>query len=166
MTAKEKLTSLADAVREKTGKTELLSLDAMTSLINGIEVGGLPTGWSTGEFKTSQESAAGDFNIFHGLSDIPNFVFIWSTSPTLKNGTWRMVMKVNMGKEYNEDFQRYEPTSVFSYGVREIGTAFRASSCSETDVDTVDYFIVPSQSTTVYSPEITYNWVAICCPEM
>lgn len=166
MTAKEKLTSLADAVREKTGETGPLSLDSMTSLIKELEVGGLPIGWATGEFKTTEETTNGDFIVTHGLSDIPNYVFIWSTAAAHVNGRWRMVMKVNMGKEYNEDFQRYEPTSVFSYGVKETATAFRASSCSEWDVDTVDYFIVPSQSTTVYPPDTTYKWVAICCPEM
>ena len=168
MTAKEKLTALADTIREKTGETGLLTLDSMTALVKALEIGGasLPEGWATGEFTVTEDTASGDFSIEHGLGDIPNYVFIFSTASTFENGNWRMLMKVNTGKEYNPDTQRYEPTSIFSYGVKETATSFRGISCYESDVDTVDHFVVPSQSTTVYSPNITYKWVALCFPEM
>lgn len=40
MTLTEKLTALADAVREKTGRTEPMTLDEMTAEIDGLSVGG------------------------------------------------------------------------------------------------------------------------------
>ncbi len=166
MTAKEKLCALADAIREKTGETGLLTLDKMTELVSALGAGSeivLPEGWAMGEFNTTEETAQGDFPIAHGLSDIPNYIFIWSTAPTYTHGSWRMLMKVNLGKTYNEETKRYEPTDIFSYGVRETTTAFRASTCSESDVDDTDYFMVPSQTSSVYPPDITYKWVAIHC---
>ena len=36
----ERLTEIADAIREKTGGTELLTLDQMVDAINGIQTGG------------------------------------------------------------------------------------------------------------------------------
>ena len=47
MALTDKLTNIADAVRAKTGKTDLLTLDSMVEEINGIETGGgeeLPEG--------------------------------------------------------------------------------------------------------------------------
>lgn len=47
MALTDKLSSIADAIRDKTGKTELLTLDQMPTEIAGIETGGggsdLPT---------------------------------------------------------------------------------------------------------------------------
>ena len=40
MSVKEKMTAIADAIREKTGGTELLTLDQMVDAINGIQSGG------------------------------------------------------------------------------------------------------------------------------
>lgn len=40
MSVKEKMTALADAIRGKTGGTELLTLDQMVDAINGISTGG------------------------------------------------------------------------------------------------------------------------------
>ena len=40
MSVNEKMTAIADAIREKTGKSELITLDAMPGEIRGIETGG------------------------------------------------------------------------------------------------------------------------------
>ena len=40
MSVKEKMTAIADAIREKTGGTEEMTLDAMAEAITGIEAGG------------------------------------------------------------------------------------------------------------------------------
>lgn len=163
MTAKEKLTALADAVREKTGETGLLTLDAMTTLISSLEAGGggLPKGWAMGEFNTTEETSGGDFPIEHGLGAIPNYIVIWSTSPTLVANSWRMVMSVNMGMEFNEDENRYEPSYFNSYGIRDANTTLSTNGCSISDVDGEDCFWTPSHTRVMYSPAVTYKWIAI-----
>ena len=162
-TAKEKLTALADAVREKTGETGLLSLDAMTTLIQALEVGGggLPTGWATGEFVTTDETKGGNFNIEHGMGKMPNFIFIWSTATELVNRQVRCVMKANLGEEYDEEIGYYPPYYNL-YMFRDSNSGFGNVSGGNCDYDdNRDTFCVPTASTTYYYPTTTFKWLAI-----
>lgn len=172
MTAKEKLTALADAVREKTGETGLLSLDSMTSLIKALNIGGgtsLPHGWAMGEFNTTEATAEGGFKIEHGLGTVPEYILIWSTATEPISGAWRMLVKVNVGKEYNPEaedadgniYGRYEPLNVMDYGAKDMGTGVRATPCDANDVDDDTYIDVPFYTNTVYPPDITYRWLAV-----
>lgn len=50
MALTDKLTAIADAIRDKTGGTEEMTLDQMATEINGIEVGGGSGGGGSAEF--------------------------------------------------------------------------------------------------------------------
>lgn len=73
MALTDKLTAIADAIRGKTGKTDGLTLDAMVSAIDGIEVGGgggIP--YATGSFTVTSPNQAA--TITHNLNSTKVFV--------------------------------------------------------------------------------------------
>ena len=74
MSVKEKMTAIADAIRGKTGGTELLSLDAMAEAITGIETGG------GGDYTNDQigaliDKSVTEFTIPDGVTTIGTYVF-------------------------------------------------------------------------------------------
>lgn len=75
----DKLTAIADAVRAKTGGTELLTLDQMAAAIGGISGGGGVTGlaYDMGEFVLDADST-GFGKIYHNLGELPGFVLVWT----------------------------------------------------------------------------------------
>lgn len=75
----DKLTAIADAVRTKTGGTELLTLDQMAAAIGGISGGGGVTGltYDMGEFVLDADST-GWGKIYHNLGELPGFVLVWT----------------------------------------------------------------------------------------
>ncbi len=164
MTAKEKLCALADAIREKTGETGLLTLDKMTELVSALGAGSeivLPEGWAMGEFMVTDETTSGSFYIEHGLGAIPNCILIWSTSDTFTANTWRMIMKINFGSVYNEDEGRYEPADFNSYGIRDTSSGTVNQASSSLYVDSEVHFVTPSNPRVAFLPGVTYKWVAI-----
>lgn len=50
----EKLTAIADAIRDKTGGTEELTLDQMAAAISGIETGGGSSAFHSGSFTPAE----------------------------------------------------------------------------------------------------------------
>lgn len=75
----DKLTAIADAVRAKTGGTELLTLDQMAAAIGGISGGGGVTGlaYDMGQFVLDADST-GWGKIYHNLGELPGFVLVWT----------------------------------------------------------------------------------------
>lgn len=72
------LTAIGDAIREKTGKEDLLTLEQMPQEIRGIESGGGGgLAYDTGEFVLDTDVTARKW-INHNLGDIPEFVCIWT----------------------------------------------------------------------------------------
>lgn len=163
-TAKEKLTALADAVREKTGESKPLSLDTMTALIQALEVGdGIPEGWAMGTFTTTADTAEGDFYIEHGLGKIPNVIIIFAETEEMVGGTVMGVIRLNNGEEFGGD--RYYP--LYSVG-RTIcaksstsGIDFVQLGDSGSQEDSRTAIFVADRSGYVYYPSFTYRWVAI-----
>lgn len=168
MTAKEKLTALADAIREKTSITSPLSLDAMTAAVSALSAGSLPEGWSTGEFSTDGTTEDGGFRIEHGLGRIPEFVLILRCQNDLISQSVHGVIRINTGEELDSDFGS------------EIGEeGYVASACSQrilydnssaTDIsatagedgwDSRLTLEVPTLSQATYTQGCTYLWLCI-----
>ena len=76
-----KLTAIANAIRDKTGSTGTLTVDAMPAAIAGIVTGtSLPSGITVGTFEASPVTGytpPGGFTIAHGLGKKPGAVLIW-----------------------------------------------------------------------------------------
>lgn len=72
------MTNIADAIREKTGETGLLTLDAMAAAIAAIEAGGGGGGGGAvaawGEIKPASKTSV--LEIEHGLGVVPQFAVI------------------------------------------------------------------------------------------
>lgn len=78
MSVNEKMTAIADAIREKTGESEPLSLDEMAEAIAGLSI-------STGSAETGTVTASGSatISISHSLGKVPLLVMIYSTSSSV-----------------------------------------------------------------------------------
>ncbi|MBR6676139.1 MAG: hypothetical protein IKL24_02275 [Clostridia bacterium] len=167
-TAKEKLTALADAVREKTGEGGKLSLDRMTALIKALSVGegDLPDGWDTGSF-TFSEDTLGDENengifIDHKLGKIPNFVFIWLNDPlAMGRNQWRAIVKYNLGEDVDEETGEVTPSYFDVVGMRMSNATHTATRVSPDWLDRTDAFYLPYYTSTYYKAGYTYNWLAV-----
>lgn len=80
MALTDKLTAIADAVRAKTGGTELLTLDQMAAEIAGISGGGV-TGlaYDIGEFVFDTDTPSHKTPaVQHSLGEIPDCIIVWS----------------------------------------------------------------------------------------
>lgn len=80
MALTDKLTAIADAVRAKTGGTELLTLDEIAAAISGISGGGgLPSAVATvtyGEYIPTVDTNTMP-EIAHGLGAVPDITAAW-----------------------------------------------------------------------------------------
>ena len=87
MSVNSKLTAIADAIREKTGESGSLTLDAMAAAIAGIEAGGGNV--TSGFFSLDANTAAYGYELTHGLGVIPKFFIVFldfsSAKPSTKN---------------------------------------------------------------------------------
>lgn len=164
MTGKEKLTALADAIREKTGATGLLSLDAMTEAVKAFEGGGLPAGWATGTFNTTAETMYGNIQIEHDLGAIPDVVVIFrETNSALTAYAMRGVIRFNSGEEYDEEYGYYPATTAQRVFYDNSSQTTIQSTVGASDYeDNRETFCVPNgPSNTIYVPAYTYRWIAI-----
>ena len=76
MSVYEKMTALADAIRSKTGETDLLTLDGMSEAIAGIATGG-GAKIATGTFTPAENlESSCDITITHNLGEIPKFAMV------------------------------------------------------------------------------------------
>lgn len=82
MSVNEKMTAIADAIREKTGGTELLGLDAMAQAIVALG-GGTPDSIDKidgGLFTMASTHSSGNYEIPHNLGEYPDFFMIRNVS--------------------------------------------------------------------------------------
>lgn len=77
------LTSIADAIRAKAGTSDKLAFPAgFAEAIAAIEAGGGSAGVSFGKFKIATYPGTGNYEIAHGLGEIPYyFAFMASKNP-------------------------------------------------------------------------------------
>ena len=76
MALTDKLTAIANAIREKTGNTGSLTLEQMVTEITGIEVGGGGVAITTGTFTLSADSTK-RYDVQHGLGAVPKVILCW-----------------------------------------------------------------------------------------
>ena len=164
---KQKLTALADAVREKTGETSPLSLDAMATLISALEVGGggLPEGWAMGEFVTTEETMRGGFEIEHGLGAIPNVLIIYCDSTIINRYEVRGAFRVSYNDFFDDELGLYYPEisggRVFYSGSNTSSVATTSDGDAGADSNLMIFVPIPSTSNVKYTPGVPYKWVAI-----
>lgn len=103
MALTDKLTTIADAIREKTGSTEKLTLEGMAQAIAGIETGG-GGGGASGIYmaKITPAEEVGSFTVTHnlGTTDIL-FAGLWAETmgdvvPTASRGIMKAWIKTDI----------------------------------------------------------------------
>lgn len=82
----EKLNAIGDAIREKTGGTDKLTLDGMVEAIAGIQSGGAKV--SCGSFSVSSGQT---YTIEHGLGAIPTAIFCFVDTASSLNSYYNVV---------------------------------------------------------------------------
>lgn len=171
--------AVADAIREKNGLMDTYTISQMAAAISAIETGGggLPYGWATGEF-TPEEDTAGTtsenygIEITHGLGKIPNYVFIYSTSPEMNNSFLRATMLVSFGEYFEETCPEpycYCPEYEYSRGIRNNPTSTAGMSIVNTTVgygadggtNRQTFFLPKTSIAYPYAGGVTYKWIAI-----
>ncbi len=75
MALTDKLTAIANAIREKGGTSEPLTLDQMAAAITAIEAGG-GVAITSGSFTLSADSAK-RYDVQHGLGTVPKVILCW-----------------------------------------------------------------------------------------
>lgn len=103
-TVNEKMTAIADAIREKTGGTELLGLDAMAQAIAALETGGgLPEeieAITSGTYAST--TGYRYFYITHNMGVVPDFTLVFVNNASelpYKSGTYPIVAYVRYGPQ-------------------------------------------------------------------
>lgn len=164
MSAKEKLTALADAIRDKTGLSSPLSLDAMTEAILNINESSLPYGWETGTFIPTEETKTGDFYITNTLSSVPSVFIILRDDPSHISNSVRGVFRVNSNIVFDEEISDYYPknSSGRLFYDNENGTNIISIADNGSGGDTSKEILIPMGTTyTAYTPGVVYRWFAI-----
>lgn len=132
MSVNEKMIAIADAIRGKTGGTELLGLDAMAQAIAALETGGKFGDYEvvSGSFVPPSDVSSGTYTIYTGFLD-PNSEYI-------KN-SWFMVF---LDDEVTSKYSAYEfllaillqnvgNSKYASYGYKHLYIASRPSSTDD-----------------------------------
>ena len=79
MALTDKLTNIADAIREKTGSTRTMNLEGMAAAIAGITGGGgAGLAYDMGEFVLDADTKYLDLSLPHNLGEIPEFILVWT----------------------------------------------------------------------------------------
>ena len=80
MALTDKLTNIADAIREKTGSTRTMNLEEMAAAIAGITGGGvIGLAYDMGEFVLDADTKHLDpTSIHHNLGEVPEFILVWT----------------------------------------------------------------------------------------
>ena len=144
------LTAVADAIREKTGSTDTMTVGEMPAAIASITAGGgLPAKMAVGSFSCpgTDHPAGGNFTIEHGLGTIPRAVLVWRASQLYDTTITGMVCF-----SHESNCMLYDGT-----GCTQV-TGSIASALTETT------FLVPSPRGSSANTSVwigTYNWAAI-----
>lgn len=155
----ETLTALGDAIRSKTGGTDLLTPDAMAAAINTMEIGGgveLPAFISEIKFGTFKYGAAtSSVEVVHGLSGKPEGFAVWRGDLSSNPG----VSYINSA--YGHSHKYYNPsTGGTFYGTTWILNGGGGTSTGNFNAnETVFRLYTPSMNPSVQG-NTTYYWIA------
>ena len=113
MSVNSEMTALADAIREKSGRTEKMGIAAMKEAVKGISAGGLPSGVSalaSGTY-TPTEDKTTNTAITHNLGVAPNF-FVWMLEESMATTP---VASLNIGGAIIGKQAKYNASSSITY---------------------------------------------------
>lgn len=162
----DKLTAIADAIRDKTGGTEALTLEQMPTEIAGIEVGGggLPAGVSAlaiGTYTpTSDVSSA--VGIEHGLGVTPNFFFMSVEGQEMLNASdfkYYITTEFGLAQKFMMSANQLEAFRIYRYSN---GTSFTQSAAVGImgQFANTTHFYAYASSTYNLKAGVAYRWVA------
>ena len=103
MALTDKLTNIANAIREKTGSTRTMNLEGMAAAIAGITGGGvIGLAYDMGEFVLDADTKAID-SIPHNLGEVPEFILVWTDDFAGLSEENPAVQQCNLGYVYLKD---------------------------------------------------------------
>ena len=159
MSVNSKLTAIADAIREKTGGADALTLDAMAAAIAGIETGGGSYKVVHGSFTPAESTTIGNtggYAITHGLGEKPS-LFVLRADGGNEKYSLRLYVIVNNA---NANYPYGHVVTATSTG----GVTFTCKSLTNGNAsaalggDTVSIYGLDSN--TILSTA-TYQWLAV-----
>lgn len=161
MTVHEKMTALADCIREKTSVRGPLTLDDMKKAIDSIKENSFSGNFNSGTFTVTEDMIDGNFPIEHGLSGIPNIVLVYKEDAEKHVYKYRGFVTLNLWEEYDTDLgyiPQMSVTRVFS----DTESGVTSYSNSADFPDTRKEFFAPDVSSTrKYDLGLSYRWIAI-----
>lgn len=162
MALTNKLTAIANAIREKTEKSGELTLDQMVTEIQSI--GGLPSGFSAiarGTHKISSDVQGGStFTLNHNLGVVPDFLIFYAPSNVATTYSMLSVMRsTQFGWRSTSYLNKcfYHANSTTTVTGADATTSYGIKTMTATSATITTY----SNSTSYYWRAGTYNWIAI-----
>ncbi len=154
------LTSIADAIRSATGKSDIMYPSEMAERIGEI----LPEKVEFGS--VTPEEDVNSLRVEHRLGEIPCITFVWKESGELKASSARAVLFVNGGVEYSEDAGRDVSTFTAIRCVKDqensYSTYLAARNAGDDGYgDSATHFFTPVNTSVYFYGGETYKWMAV-----
>ncbi len=156
MALTDKLSAIGNAIREKTGDTGLLTLDAMPEAIASIG-GALPdsiTKLDGGSFTPAATISTSDMKIQHNLGVIPKVAIVWCDGESVPNDS------VLIGALFRHD---QNGSTEFRCAMSALGNTFDGMNYNMTGYErqslTEDFFCL-YHGARFYEAGVTYKWLA------
>ena len=163
MALTDKLTDIADAIRDKTGGTSKLTLEEMVTAIEGIQAGGggLPSGISalatgTWSIQTAQTT---QLTIPHGMGVTPNFfiLYVESETPVLADYQYFIVSQFGFAQPLIVGSTTQPAYRIYRYGM---SNNWSQAATLTTAIADNNLLAVYNSSTYQIKPKVTYRWIA------
>lgn len=161
MTVHEKMTALADSIREKTSARGPLSLDDMKNAVESIKDNSFSGHFNSGTFTVSADMVNGNFSVEHGLSGIPNIVLVYKESTEKRPAKYRGFVTFNLLEEYDTDFG-YIPQMTATRVYSDMESGISVFTNSPEYMDNRKIFNAPGTgSARKFDQGFEYRWIAI-----
>ena len=166
MALTDKLIAIADAIRDKTGGTESLTLDQMPTDIAGIETGGggLPsciTALASGTY-TPTADVVSVVGIEHGLGVTPNFFFMSVEGQEMLNPSdfnYYITHEFGLAQKFMMSANQLEAFRIYRYSNGSNFTQSAAVGLMGVFANATQFYAYAS-STYNLKAGVTYRWVA------
>lgn len=155
-TVNSKMTAIANAIREKTGESGTLTLDAMAAAIEALETGG-GGAITYGSIIPSENTSANNYEVAHGLGEVPAVFFLWTTSEAKTQYEIRCdIFCKNPAEDTYQTFNYYQYSSTaVRWGV---SSAVKIS--ARADETKIKLYVFDAQYDDLVAGNI-YRWVAV-----
>lgn len=164
MALTNKLTTLANIIRAKSGYTGKMTIEEMAAVvatISAVEPGDLPQGIraiASGTY-TCATAPSSNITIPHGLGTAPNFFILYAEGSNLSSADFNYFIVAQFG--LNQSFTNSAQTSggfrLLRYGV---SNGFTQMASAVANIANSSVFAVYNSSTYQLKPGITYRWIA------